>query len=235
MPPKARNAHRPPKWALDPLLPGDWRDVSPEDMAEAIRIYAEDVANEHVPDFLGGADIECMRALPLSFFPGWMLFECQVGLKNGPRVLFDFVLGPDGAVLLDGTKEPLHALAKHIKCAFTDASNARDYMLFYCNGLRTEQGRFRIIQSASELAIDTATDSATRAALKKAVRALKQSDVEEEGARFLVTVLYAQSLYYTTFRVTPDGQVEMEEDHLVMEEVPVVPEYFEGPFRLVEV
>jgi len=223
------------KWALPPLLPGDWRDVTPEDAAEALSIYSADVANEHVPDFLSGSEVERMRATPLSFYPGWMLFDCQLTLKNGPRVLFDFLLGPDGAVLLDGTREPMLALADHLKSEFSEAAHARDYMLFFSNNLRTKQGRFRILISASDLLIDKTADAETRAALKKAVRPLSQSKVAEDGTRFLTTVLYGGGLFYSTFHVSLKGVVAMVEDHLVMEDVPVVPEFFEGPFRLVEV
>ena len=221
-------------WALPPLTPGAWRDVSPEDSDTALGIYAEDMANEHIPNFLSGADIERLRATPLGFYPGWLLFECQMTLKNGPRVLFSFLLGPDGAVLLDGTREPLIALAAHLRYDFSAESVAGAYVRFFCDMLRTREGRFLIVSSWNELDVLADTDAKTRAALAKAVRRPSQSAPGDEGTRVLTTVLYAGNLSYVTFLVTPEGLVVMEEDHLVMEDVPVVPEHFEGPFRLVE-
>ena len=89
-PPKTTEARWSHDWALPPVTPGVWKDVSPKDADEALGIYAEDVANEHIPNFLFGAEIERMRATPLGFYPGQLLFECQLTLKNGPRVLFCF-------------------------------------------------------------------------------------------------------------------------------------------------
>lgn len=222
----------PAKWVGAPLISGDWFDLLPQEAKKIIAVLADYLQTAEVPAFLETAQIQRMRALTLSVYPGWLLVECQARINGDAVVIFSFLFGPNGAVLLDGRAEAIHALNQLLDVGISDPQEGAEYLAFYCSAVRTGLGRFEIIAAIADLAFAPGTTQGQKAAVRRLLTTLRQKEADDRGLLFDATVRYGQSLYRTQFLVPPNGRVQMIEDKELEFEAKLEIEQFEGPFRI---
>lgn len=220
------------RWLVSPLIPGDWVDLAPADAEIALALCSEMLDSGEIQNFLRYAHTSRMRAAPLSFYPGWMLLECQMTLGSGATTLVNFIVGDDGVVLLDGRADGVHRINAHLALNLDRPDMARDYLIFFCSVVRSKASRFEILLSPEQLLFAVDADEALRAEAAAAIVPAGRGDVVKDGYWFDAVVRYSDDLYRSSFIVRSDGQVDMKEETMVLERLPLLPDIFEGPFRL---
>ena len=230
---EAIERQRPPvRWIGAPLISGDWFDILPDEAAEILAIVSEYLQSAELPVFLATAKVQRMRAVTIEVYPGWLLVECQAQLNTEAVVLFGFMFGPNGAILLDGRSDAIHAFNKLVGINVVDPQAAAEYLTFFCSAIRSGLGRFEIISAMDDLAFVPGTTRSQKASVRRQLTTLTQGEADEAGIRFEGTVRYGTSLFRTKFRVPPDGRVEMLDDEELVSEAKLEAELFEGPFRI---
>ena len=225
-------APAPLPWRAPPLIEGLWVDLTPAAANEAMRLLARALERAQMPVFLEGASVQRLRAAPMPFYPRHVLVECQCELRSGPLTLFDFLLGPDGAVLLDGKVDSLHALNAHLGLALGEPALGLSYLKFFCSAVRAAEGRFEIISAPAQLHLAPAATVDERDAISSAVEPPSPGETVKDGLWYDATVRYGRGLYRSSFVLRPDGGVEMRDERPLHMDMPVLVESFEGPFRL---
>ncbi|MBU1334786.1 MAG: hypothetical protein KJ944_17015 [Alphaproteobacteria bacterium] len=220
------------KWVGAPIIPGDWFDILPDEASEILTILGEYLRSAELPAFLAQAQLQGMRALELDAYPDWLLIECQAQINSESVVLFNYMFGPTGAILLDGRADALHAFNRLAGINIVGPQAAGECLSFSCGSVRSGLGRFEIIGSIADLYFSQGTTRLQKTAVRRQLKPLRQVQTDESGIVFQTTVRYGTSLFHSLFRVPPAGHVEMLEDHEIEFEATLETELFEGPFRI---
>ncbi|OJX08743.1 MAG: hypothetical protein BGO72_16045 [Burkholderiales bacterium 70-64] len=171
-----------------------------------------------------------LRAMPLSFYPGWALIEGEAALAPDTIGTFDVLYGPGLMWLIDGDARVLNDLnggrlpldiegyreRSRIDGPFMPSPlgpfdtvrSGPDFLRFFCASVWGDEGPFMLVESADSPVLrgvdarnlDWAGEIAPLAVY------LDGSDLVGEGL-----VAYGRSLYRARLRVR-DGRVGMEDD-----------------------
>ncbi|MGE0351557.1 hypothetical protein, partial [Hydrogenophaga sp.] len=92
-----------------PLLPGPWRMLD-ADNSRALRARLAEALAAHgaAATFPIDRPIGALRALPLSFYPGWLLIEGDAQLDGRLVGTFDLLFGPGFLWPLDRSSSVIH-------------------------------------------------------------------------------------------------------------------------------
>lgn len=220
------------RWAAAPLISGDWFDILPEEADAILTVLSDYLETAELPVFLATAKVQRMRAMTLAVYPDWLLVECQAQFSSEAVVLFNFLLGPTGAILLDGNSQSIHALNHMNSVRIADPQVAAEYLTFYCSVVRSGLGRFEIVASIGDLTFSPETTKAQKAALRRLLTTPRPGPVAEGVVPFECTVRYGDKLFRSKFLVPPDGRVQMVDDQELEFDATLTTEQFEGPFRM---
>jgi len=125
---------------------------------------------------------------------------------------------------LDGTVAPIFRFVAGKPLELTPIT-AAEYLRFFTFFVRGEEGPFLIVESAKDrylpvaAASASASDMAQMAAMEKRLRAA-DCEVVSAGAECDAMVYYARALFESSFRIKPDGRVEMLDDNAVTPDLP---------------
>ncbi len=175
-----------------------------------------------------------VRAMRPTCYPGWILVEVQAVLVDGAVGLCNFLYGPSGGVLIDGTSAAIHRLNESgVLSLREETSTVADYLTLFCSAVHGPAGRFKIIESIDDL--PRSNESGEKVSIEPAASdALSRVQVMREGHAFVATaiVLYTSSLFLAKFTISDDGMVVMTESE-PLAVLPIAEEEFRLPFRLV--
>lgn len=94
-----------------PLLPGPWKRLSPGHAAGFARRLSVLLGQPRTHDALAAHHtVSGLRAMPLSFYPGWALIEGEAAVGAGLVGTFDVLYGPGLMWVIDGDSQVLHDL-----------------------------------------------------------------------------------------------------------------------------
>ena len=215
-------------WAEPPFVPGDWTRLRGE-AADELRHAIE------ATPVIGPLHrrIGRMRARALEFYGDWLMIETEVHDAKGRLGTMVVLFGEDGVVPIDGRSETIHAVNPHALSLKDDAA-VLNYARFFCNALRGDEARFRIIDTLADIPWKGDVDLADMAdeiedfAPLRLVSALGWN----EPARIEAAVLYADALFVSQLSVAKNGLVIMEDDAVIADDLPVELEVFDGPVKL---
>ena len=222
-------------WPVTPTPNGDWKNL---DRGEAESLL-ENARNGFESS---GYTVLAARATPASFYPGHLLLDLLVSIEGERESgLLSFVVGPK-LVLLDGNSRQIHDLNGTAPLALDDENAAEDYLRFFCLHIRSDGGAFLVIDNIDDLAwVGAQTDADLRADVASAIQPLAPEETVDDapGSGYTATVYYKKHLFQCHFRVGPDGVVEMVDDTPIKletgdNELPIAPQRFSGPVRLIE-
>lgn len=223
-------------WARAPFVPGDWTDLDPEAAAEVLRLIGarHRVGPARTPLALAGF-CERVRTLPLRCYGGVMLIETQGRVGGGTIGIASFLLTEDDIVAIDGSSVWIHDLNDATGPHLLNEEARLDYLRLFMNTVRHEGERFQPVESLQAVA-DRATNVAEVEALCAGhARALEAAGFDPDGRRLYTAVLcYRQGFFAAALALTPDGLVEMVDDRILAEDVPVRSERMEGLFVILE-
>jgi hypothetical protein len=196
-------------WVDIPLTPTGWHDVHDE---PEIRSLVSLVALPNAPMYGKEFGVERVRRREVLFYNRLTLVEAQVTSDTSPRGILTFLVLPFAQVVhLDGTSGPLHRLNESFLTGMDDRERVLEYLNFFCNAVRGQEGPFRIVGSVEDIPFRVAPDDE----LRKKIEGLLPADglqptLDVDGDwRVRAMVNYGNQLYVSVFEVERSGTVEM--------------------------
>lgn len=218
-----------------PLLPGPWRALTPGHAAGFTMRLRKLLARPRSHDHLSPHHpIEALRAMPLSFYPGWALIEGEARVARGRIGTFDVLYGPGLMWVIDGESRVLNDLnggrlpadlAEYFEGETGDSGylpsplapldavrSGPDYLRFYCACVWGDEGPFMPVESLDSPVL-------RGAALQRDVPwadKVRPIGMTRDGEDLLATglIAYGGSLFEARLRIR-EGGVTMEDDTLV--------------------
>jgi hypothetical protein len=94
-----------------PLIPGDWKALNEQESAHFVERLARVASQTQGADaFTRQHPVSGLRALPLSFYPGWLVVEGEAQLSGDEIGTFDVLFGPRFMWVIDGQSSVINAL-----------------------------------------------------------------------------------------------------------------------------
>ncbi|MEP5700149.1 MAG: tetratricopeptide repeat protein, partial [Sneathiella sp.] len=223
-------------------LTGQWKDVPPiraawqdADVTEA-RGFAKKLATaaklENNPDIYDGLSITALRQARLPFYEALKLIDVQFTDKDNNNRFVSSLISEYGAILLDGTSQRLHTLNPH--CLSLDTiEKSEGYLRFFCEFVRGKDEPFHIVEAANDIPFQ---DSKTNTLFPKngtEISPIQLTDPGQREALFTAnaTVLYSNSLFNSEFLIPDNGIIEMLNDDVLADDLPILKRNYEGIFR----
>jgi hypothetical protein len=156
----------------------------------------------------------------LSFYPGYRFAEIADHEVN-PPVIRNIIQKEEEIIVLDWTNEPIYKLNEKAPI-FLDTNSTIEYVRFFFNYIRGRHGRFIIVESVDDISWREEPPPAARKAIGKMLIPLQIYEVNDEGAFFLlVNMMFKDSLFKAKVQVKPNGRVELFDEELIVEDIPV--------------
>ncbi len=222
-------------WPAPPLITADWKDLDPAEGVALAALLGAALAEQGLSDAVATVLVRRFRAVPLSFYPGWLLVEFEARLPDGGAGLANFLYGPGRQiVLLDGTSAPIHRTNLRALAPLDAPGLAIDYLRLFCGQLFADEGRFLIVESEADLGLRLAGGRASPAIAAQLAPMRVRPPAEGEPADGWIVdahILYGSTLFSGTYHLS-SGDVQMIGDE-ALGEVEAEAERWASPFRLV--
>jgi len=158
------------------------------------------------------------------FYPGYRFLDLA-DYETVPNIR-KFVLYKLGdVVVLNWTNEPIYALNEKAPILL-DETTVSDYVRFFFTYVRGKHGRFIITENVEDILWRDEPPPAARKAIGKMLEPLHIA--ERKGGDFKLTarMMFKDSLFKTTVNVQASGLVNLSDEELLIEEMPVVDDTF---------
>ncbi len=241
---------------VQPLIPGPWKSLD----ADEARAVVERLHATLPPDGHGllqrSWPISGLRAVPLSFYPGWLLIEGEAAFNALDSGTFNVLFGPGVLLLIDGTSSVVHdvnsgltvsvapaapvagaageALAAAARtlpaalAALDESVTGPDYLHFFCGSVWGEEGPFTVVESP-----DLPEFALIENGMDDWRERIRPVTMHRDGDALVAraAVRYGNTLFQATFRIA-SGLVNMEEDEPIAK-FSRAPEPTHCPFRAI--
>lgn len=218
-----------PDWPCQPIIAGAWREV-PRPIVSALRSQSarcEGLGARPLPD-----PIERMRALRLSFYPGWLLLEALSQYSSDASGVFRLLLGPAGYEILDGQSPIIHQInGSHLVLA-GKSTTIDQYVRFFAGVIRGQAGPFRIVEDSADLEPSQSVAASARGRVAELIKPMTRHRSKRKTFVREATVLYGRNLFRATFRVARSGMVEMVDDDPLFENFVAEPPSYDGIWQV---
>lgn len=169
--------------------------------------------------------VSVILARELPFYPGHALCDIADHAATPPRRIFA-ITGPGAPVLIDWTNAPIYALNAAAPLLLNDSTVA-DYVRFFFTYVRGRHGRFIVTESADDIAWKEEPPPAARRAVGKLLHPLRIAEKKPDGGYTLkACLMFRDSLFRTDVQVESSGIVEMVNEELAIEDMPVLDDLF---------
>lgn len=173
------------------------------------------------------ADSVTIMVHDLSFYPGYFLVELADHSEN-PPVGRAVICNDKGAVhVLDWTNAPIFALNETIPVSLDNDDKIMDYARFFFAYVRGRHGRFLIVDTVDDIDWREEPAPAGRKALGKMIEPLHIKKKDADGTTILpAAIVFRDSLFAGEIYVQRDGTIEMKNEELLVEDIPVADDTF---------
>lgn len=160
-----------------------------------------------------------------SFYPGYRFLDLA-DYETVPNIRKFVLYKPGHVVVLNWTNEPIYALNEKAPIALTETTVA-DYVRFFFTYVRGRHGRFIITESVEDV---TWRDEPPPAARKAIGKMLEPLHIQERGSagdfKLVARMMFKDSLFKTTVNVQANGLVNLSDEELLIEDMPVMDDTF---------
>lgn len=159
------------------------------------------------------------------FYPGYRFFDIA-DYETVPNIRKFVLYKPDHIVLLDWTNEPLYQLNKIAPLTLNDET-VLDYVRFFFTYVRGRHGRFIITDTADDILWREEPPPAARKAITQMLAPLHIIDRSDDGDYILeARMMFKDALLKTIITVKADGAVNLSNETLLEEGLPVLDDTF---------
>ena len=162
--------------------------------------------------------------LPLPFYKDVELIRAQ-SFSTIPPVTLEFLSTPTGLLKLDGTREPVYEASRRGTLLINEQTLV-PYLTFIMGAVQTEEGSLRVVEHFTD---ELFTGAPTAAARKTLQRLIRPAQLTRTGDKWAVDaiVLYGAAVYQTQLEVLPDGEVNIIDEQLLADNLPIRPIFLE--------
>ncbi|MCI5060099.1 MAG: hypothetical protein MRY79_03400 [Alphaproteobacteria bacterium] len=191
---------------------------------------AGDILDKLNPELDGAQfDLSTARliATDLAFYNGYQLMEVRDHDTEPPRNISFIYEGEGRAVhILNGTNDAIYALNRLVPIALDDQT-IKDYVRFFFHYVQGRHGRFVIVEGTEEINWREEPTLSAKRALGKMIEPLEVQDISEEGVYTLkASIIFKDTLFESLISVNKEGLVNLHNQELLVEDIPVVDEQF---------
>jgi len=164
----------------------------------------------------------------LKFYVGYKLVEVTDYDVNPPRRV-SFIYKEEAKpeiYILNGTNEPIYKLNKQAPIIL-DEKSVFLYARFFFHYVQGRFGRFLIVENVDEVDWKEEPDPAGKRALAKMINPLTLKPYKA-GEDFYLTasIVFKDSLFETDIHILKDGTVNLTNQELLVEDIPVLDDIF---------
>lgn len=211
---------------MNTINPGE--DTSPDQFIKLDLLECETVLEEINPALKGShfhPATVTMLAQDVTFYPGYRFFDIA-DYETVPNIRKFVLYKPGHVVVLNWTNEPLYALNEAAPIALNDHT-VLDYTRFFFTYVRGRHGRFIITDNVDDVMWRDEPPPAARKAIGQMLEPLHITERTPEGGyKLAARMMFKDSLFKTVVNVKPDGMVNLSDEELLIEEMPVLDDTF---------
>ena len=161
----------------------------------------------------------------MSFYPG--LRYLDIADYSCVPPIQRFAVDGDGVnVVLDWSNKPIYQLNEDMPIILNE-DTAADYVRFFFDHVRGKNGRFLITESVDDIKWRDDPPPAARKTIGEMLMPMIVADAKGDGGYFLsITVMFKDSLFQCDVDVSVDGQIDLHNEKLLVEDMPVLDDAF---------
>jgi tetratricopeptide (TPR) repeat protein len=219
--------NKPQNWILPPIMAGAWHTLVPTEQELETQI-------------LSGADprikadrVLHIRSRRLNFYKDMVLYEAEISLSSGGRGVVSYLRYGTSTTILDGQPSTIYRVNKSSPPILDTVDQATGYLRFFIGAYAdTFDGRLVIIDRTEDLNwLPNATET-QRSSVQRMIRPLMVQENPDHSWGAVGTSQYLDGLYYMIFRVSRDGDLELNKNTSVASDLPIVTEDFSDNTRV---
>lgn len=189
------------------------------------RTRAVQNVNPHLEGLAFDPDQTHVMALPLPFYPGLRLLEISTTHATPPVRRF-VIEGGRNIVPLNYTNVPIYALNDSYPISLTK-KNVLDYARFFLAFVRGPQGRFLLVENVDDIPWKEEPPPQARKTIAKLIQPLCLKKHTSKGHYEIEACLvFKNGLFRCKIDVSPAGALRVEDEMLVLEDMPVLDDTF---------
>lgn len=224
-------------WQAPPLTPGDWKDLPP-DRGLLTLISIHDWFEAARPSIISDAwrQIDRVRTSRIACYPDGVMVEFQRSDEDGNCGLASALVHESGFLLMNGGGPQIHNYNQESegRPELDSAGGRRSYLSFFMNWIHGDDGRYQVLYRPGDLQDRLLDPSAMSPDWPiRPPRQIRDTKLRSEGKyRYDVWVLVGRRLFRVEMLMRPQGLLEMTEDTMIADDLPVRPEWMDGPFLM---
>lgn len=158
------------------------------------------------------------------FYPGYSFLDIAEYESLPPLKRFA-VVGNNSVKLLNWTNEPIYELNSEVPLSI-NINNITDYLRFFFAFVKGRHGRFLIAETVDDINWREEPPPAARKAIGKMLTPLEPEETGDGGFLVKACLMFKDSLFKCEVTVLKDGTVNIGNEELLIEEMPVLDDVF---------
>jgi len=170
-----------------------------------------------------------IMAQEMNFYPGYRYLDIADYSTQPPTRRFAIEgrkknKGQD--IVLDWTNGPIYTLNQKAPIILNDET-VPDYVRFFFGHVRGENGRFLIAENVDDMRWKDDPPPEARKNLSKMLLPIMVKEITVNGSFLVpVTVMFKDSLFQCDVTVSPEGHVDITNEHVLVEDIPILDDAF---------
>ncbi|HRK97545.1 MAG: hypothetical protein KDJ26_06495 [Alphaproteobacteria bacterium] len=193
------------------------------------RLEVEDILDRTKKSFDGvsfNPENTVIMSRDLPFYSDYRFYDIADHTHMPPSRRFLLMKDQD-IVVMDFTNTPIYSLNSKVPIQI-DRENVKDYVRFFFTFVRGRHGRFIIVETVDDIAWREEPPPAARKSIAKLIKpiAFHASD-KGDGSYFMqAQMMFRDSLFQADVLVNSDGLVQLSNESLLIEDMPVLDDTF---------
>ncbi len=183
-----------------------------------------DLVNPH----LDGVDFDPVEATIMAhdmpFYEGYRFLDIA-DHSTVPVVQRYVIYKPDDIIVINWSNEPLYALNKTAPVIITDET-VIDYATFFFTYVRGRHGRFIVTENIDDINWKEDPPPSARKAISDMIDPIFIKDNKDGVYELEARVMFKDSLFKSDIKVKKDGNVELFNEELLVEDMPILDDIF---------
>ncbi len=167
-----------------------------------------------------------IMGIDLPFYPGYRLLDIA-DYAHMPASHRYAVYSPQKTIVLNFTNEPVYRLNLDVPLSLNEET-VLDYVRFFFSFVRGRHGRFIITENVDDIRWKEDPPPQARKAIGKMILPLTivKADPALGAYSLQATMMFKDSLFRSSITVKPGGVVNLNDEELLIEDMPVLDDTF---------
>lgn len=195
----------------------EWEKLEPSDVPSLL-----EKINPHIEPIPFNAETTTMRKRKLSFYKGYSFYE-MTDLSAVPSVRkYAICDDKDDVHVVNWTNETIYNVNEKAPIDLNER-NVAEYVRFFFTYVRGRHGRFIVLENVDEIHWKVEPPAQGRKVIQEMLEPVSVLSKEDDGVFNLnAYMLFKDSLFKTAVHVSADGMVNLSDEELKIEGMPVV-------------